>query len=103
MNQVRGVGVTRMVKDSPAEKAGLRKDDVILRLDGENITSVRKLNRLVSEISSRSVGESYCQPRRRGAGNYRNDRQTQQQLLRRDFFKSQPEIWKWEGPRNQKI
>ena len=28
MNQVRGAGVTQVVKDSPAEKAGLRKDDV---------------------------------------------------------------------------
>ena len=51
LNQVRGVGVTQIVKDSPAEKAGLRKDDVILRIDGENITSVRKLNRIVSELS----------------------------------------------------
>jgi serine protease Do len=51
LNQVRGVGVTQVVKDSPAEKAGIRKDDVILRLDGENVTSVRKLNRLVSEIA----------------------------------------------------
>ena len=48
---VRGVGVTQIVKDSPAEKAGLRKDDVILRIDDENVTSVRKLNRLVSEIA----------------------------------------------------
>jgi serine protease Do len=51
LNQVRGVGVTQVVKDSPAEKAGIRKDDVILRLDGENVSSVRKLNRLISEIS----------------------------------------------------
>ena len=51
LNQARGVGITRVVADSPAEKAGLRKDDVILRLDGENVTSVRKLNRLVSEIA----------------------------------------------------
>src|SRR5215210_8521737 len=51
MNQVRGVGVTQVIKDSPAEKAGLRKDDVILRIDGENVTSVRKLNRLVSELA----------------------------------------------------
>lgn len=51
LSQVRGVGVTQVVKDSPAEKAGIRKDDVILRLDGENVTSVRKLNRLVSEIA----------------------------------------------------
>ena len=51
LNQPRGVGITQVIKDSPAEKAGLRKDDVILRLDGENVTSVRKLNRLVSEIA----------------------------------------------------
>jgi serine protease Do len=51
MREVRGVGVTEVVKDSPAEKAGLRKDDVILRFDGESVTSVRKLNRLVNESS----------------------------------------------------
>jgi serine protease Do len=49
MHDVRGVGVTEITKDSPAEKAGLRKDDVILRFDGEAVTSVRKLTRLVSE------------------------------------------------------
>src|SRR2546430_16904317 len=49
MRDVRGVGVTEVSKDSPAEKAGLRKDDVILRFDGESVTSVRKLTRLVSE------------------------------------------------------
>ena len=49
VREVRGAGVTRVVKDSPAEKAGLKKDDVILRFDGESVTSVRKLNRLVSE------------------------------------------------------
>src|SRR4029450_2127721 len=51
LNEVRGVGVTQVVKDSPAEKAGLRKDDVILRIDGENVNSVRKLNRLVAEMA----------------------------------------------------
>ena len=49
MREVRGVGVTEVMKDSPAEKAGLRKDDVILRFDGEPVTSVRKLTRLVNE------------------------------------------------------
>ncbi len=52
MREVRGVGVTEVMKDSPAEKAGLRKDDVILRFDGESVTSVRKLTRLVSESSA---------------------------------------------------
>jgi serine protease Do len=52
MREVRGVGVTEVMKDSPAEKAGLRKGDVILRFDGESVTSVRKLTRLVSESSA---------------------------------------------------
>ena len=52
MREVRGVGVTQVIKDSPAEKAGLKKDDVILRYDGESVTSARKLNRLVSECSA---------------------------------------------------
>jgi serine protease Do len=51
LSDVRGVGVTEIVKDSPAEKAGLRKDDVIVKFDGESVTSARKLNRLVSEAA----------------------------------------------------
>jgi len=51
MREVRGVGVTQVIKDSPAEKAGLKRDDVILRFDGESVTSARKLSRLVSESS----------------------------------------------------
>ncbi len=52
LREVRGVGVTQVIKDSPAEKAGLKKDDVILRFDGESVTSARKLSRLVSESSA---------------------------------------------------
>jgi serine protease Do len=51
LREVRGVGITQVVKDSPAEKAGLRKDDVIIRFEGDSVTSVRKLNRLVSEVA----------------------------------------------------
>jgi serine protease Do len=51
VREVRGVGITEVVKDSPAEKAGLRKDDVILRFEGDNVTSTRKLSRLVSEVA----------------------------------------------------
>lgn len=51
MREVRGVGITQVVKDSPAEKAGLRKDDVILRFEGDSVTSTRKLTRLVSEVA----------------------------------------------------
>lgn len=51
MREARGVAITQVIKDSPAEKAGLRKDDVILRFEGDSVTSVRKLNRLVSEVA----------------------------------------------------
>jgi serine protease Do len=51
LRQVRGVGVKEVVKDSPAEKAGLRKDDVIVGFDGETVSSARKLTRLVSEVA----------------------------------------------------
>jgi membrane-associated protease RseP (regulator of RpoE activity) len=47
----RGVGVREVVKGSPAEKAGLRANDVIVRFDGEQVTSVRKLTRLIEESS----------------------------------------------------
>ena len=47
----RGVGVREVVKDSPAERAGIRANDVILRFDGEPVTSLRKLNRLIDESS----------------------------------------------------
>ena len=45
----RGVGVREVFKGSPAERAGLRAGDVILRFDGEAVTSVRKLTRLIEE------------------------------------------------------
>ena len=98
LNQVRGVGVTEIVKNSPAEKAGLRKDDVILRVDGENVTSVRKLNRLVSEIApdqtvrvaiSRGGSEQELTAtigKRENMSNVQN------------LMNESPQAWKWEGP-----
>jgi serine protease Do len=98
LNQVRGVGVTRIVKDSPAEKAGLRKDDVILRVDGENITSVRKLNRLVSEIAP---DQSVKVVISRGG----SERELTATISKRNnsnlvegWPSENPKMWKWEGP-----
>ncbi len=51
MREAHGVAITQVIKDSPAEKAGLRKDDVIVRFEDDSVTSVRKLNRLVSEVA----------------------------------------------------
>lgn len=47
----RGVGITKVAENSPAERAGLRVNDVILSFDNEPVTSVRKLNRLISEVA----------------------------------------------------
>jgi C-terminal processing protease CtpA/Prc len=45
----RGVVVREVMKDSPASKAGLQKNDVLLRFDGEQISSAQKLQRLINE------------------------------------------------------
>ena len=45
----RGVGVREVVADSPAAKAGLQQGDVILRFDGEAVSSPQKLQRLIAE------------------------------------------------------
>jgi len=47
----RGVGVTSVVADSPAAKAGLQQGDVILRFDGEPVSSPQKLQRLINEAA----------------------------------------------------
>ena len=47
----RGVGVSRVTEGSPADKAGLKKGDVILQFDGDPVTSTRKLFRLIGEAA----------------------------------------------------
>jgi membrane-associated protease RseP (regulator of RpoE activity) len=97
LNTVRGVGVTQVVKDSPAEKAGLRKDDVILRIDGESVNSVRKLNRLVSEMApDHSVKITVS----RGG----SEQEVTATIAKRanssfaaDLLRGEPKAWKWEG------
>lgn len=44
-----GAIVEEVATDSPAEKAGIRKGDVIVEFDGERVRSVRQLTRLVQE------------------------------------------------------
>jgi serine protease Do len=100
----RGVGITQVIQGSPAEKAGLKKDDVILRLDGENITSVRKLNRLVSEIAPDqsvrvTVSRGGSEQELTATIGKRDNASTVQGL-----FRGEPKVWKWEGdPRGFKF
>ncbi|MBO9997881.1 MAG: trypsin-like peptidase domain-containing protein [Cyanobacteria bacterium SID2] len=42
-----GVLVMRVLAQSPAEAAGLRRSDVIIRIDGQSVTSADQLQRLV--------------------------------------------------------
>lgn len=51
LGSVRGVAVESVVDGSPAQAAGLQKGDVIIRVNGDEITSGRKLSRLIGEIS----------------------------------------------------
>jgi serine protease Do len=44
-----GVIVADVTADSPAEKAGIRKGDVVVEFDGERVRSVRQFMRLVQE------------------------------------------------------
>ncbi len=44
-----GVIVNRVVKDSPADKAGLNEDDIIIRFDGSKITDADELVEMVGE------------------------------------------------------
>src|SRR5687767_5103395 len=44
-----GVVVDDVLPDSPAEKAGLKRSDVIVEFDGENVRSARQFARLVQE------------------------------------------------------
>ena len=107
MSQVRGVGVTQVVKDSPADKAGLRKDDVILRIDGENVNSVRKLNRLISEMAPDhsvriTVSRGGAEQEVTATIGKRANSSLVQGLFKGEprvwKFNNDPKLWKFEGP-----
>ncbi len=51
LSSVRGVAVEKVLKDTPAEKAGLEDGDVIVKFNGEAVTSTRKLTRMISEVA----------------------------------------------------
>ncbi len=51
LSSVRGVAVEKVVENSPAASAGLQAGDVIVKFEGEEITSVRKLSRLIAEVA----------------------------------------------------
>lgn len=52
LRDVRGVAVEKVMDASPAQAAGLQNGDVIVKFNGEEITSVRKLTRLIGEVAA---------------------------------------------------
>lgn len=42
----KGISVQSVIKDSPAEKAGIKQGDIIIKFEGKEVTSVPELNRL---------------------------------------------------------
>lgn len=51
LREIIGVGVEKVIENSPAAQAGLINGDVIVKFDGENVQSIRKLSRLINEIA----------------------------------------------------
>lgn len=51
LREVRGVAVEKVMENSPAASAGLQTGDVIVRFNGEEVTSARKLTRLIGEVA----------------------------------------------------
>jgi serine protease Do len=51
LREVRGVAVEKVIDGSPAQTAGLQSGDVIVAFNGEQVTSTRKLTRLLGEVS----------------------------------------------------
>ncbi|NOT49489.1 MAG: PDZ domain-containing protein [Acidobacteria bacterium] len=51
LREVKGVGVESVIEGSPAQSAGIQKGDVLVKVNGEDVTSTRKLTRLIGEIS----------------------------------------------------
>src|SRR5260370_2665779 len=49
LNQERGAVVMKIVKNSPAEKAGLKENDVIVSFHGRPVDSVREFERLLGD------------------------------------------------------
>lgn len=51
LSKVQGVAIEKVMDNSPASQAGLMNGDVIISFNGEDVTSVQKLTRLIREVA----------------------------------------------------
>ena len=90
-----GVLILSVVKDSPAEKAELKAGDIILKIDGKNITDTDNLSTVISDYGSGD--EIEIEIRRKGK--IKNIKVELERSSRRsyyDFNKGELEDWKQE-------
>ena len=52
-SEPKGALVASVTKDGPADKAGIKQGDVVLKFDGKEITQMRGLPRIVAETDDR--------------------------------------------------
>ncbi len=70
--EVEGVQVAEVVKDSPADKAGIKKDDVLTELDGKKLTDFESLKDVLAE---KKVGDEVVIQGKRKAGKKYDDKE----------------------------
>src|SRR3546814_13961015 len=63
LKEASGAFVAGVVKGSPAEEAGFKTGDIILRFDGQEVPESRRLPRMVAETA---VGKDRSEERRVG-------------------------------------
>jgi serine protease Do len=55
LDKARGVIISDVVEDSPAEKAGLKTDDIVLKIDGQKVNGP---NMLAARVASKRPGDN---------------------------------------------
>jgi serine protease Do len=51
LREVRGAAIEKVLGESPADRAGLQPNDVIVKFNGTEVSSARQLTRLVAEVA----------------------------------------------------
>jgi serine protease Do len=92
LKEERGAVVTKVINDSPASKAGIKENDVVVAFNGRPVESVRELQRLLSDTpTGRTVSIEVV---RGGNRQTISATLTQRSFLRSDLMKSQQGAWK---------